>query len=269
MGFIPFVPTAGNITLPLPVADGGTGLNASPITIALGGTNAITQQAAIDSLAGAVTSGKILRGNGTHVLLDQMLAADQGSSAGSFFATGMLGQPNSNRAAYTAVTNALATSGTVYLVSYYLPANTTITAISFETGTTTLKTGGTHGWYVLCDQNRVVRAVSADQTDDHTTWGVASTVYTLNVTTDGSTKFVTTYGGLYYLGIMVANTSGTQPNLIATATAGTGVAGSTIGPSMCGASTTTGQTTPPAGDGSVTIGTVSGDAARNWICWVT
>lgn len=48
----------------------------NPVTIALGGTGQATQQAALDALAGAVTSGLYLRGNGTHVLLAAIQAGD-------------------------------------------------------------------------------------------------------------------------------------------------------------------------------------------------
>ena len=46
------------------------------LPIAQGGTGQSAQQAAIDALAGAVTSGQVLRGNGTHVQLAALQAAD-------------------------------------------------------------------------------------------------------------------------------------------------------------------------------------------------
>lgn len=49
---------------------------ASALPVAQGGTGAATQQAALDALAGAVTSGNYLRGNGTHVALAAIQAAD-------------------------------------------------------------------------------------------------------------------------------------------------------------------------------------------------
>lgn len=45
-------------------------------TIGQGGTGQTTQQAALDALAGATTSGQYLRGNGTHVALAAIQAAD-------------------------------------------------------------------------------------------------------------------------------------------------------------------------------------------------
>lgn len=46
------------------------------ITISKGGTSAVTQQAAINSLAGAVTNTYYLRGNGTNVVMNTIQAGD-------------------------------------------------------------------------------------------------------------------------------------------------------------------------------------------------
>lgn len=187
---------------------------------------------------------------------------------GYFQRASVLGTPNCVRTNYTNATAGVTTSGTVYLVAYYLPAGTTVTNIVAFTGTGTLKTGGTHGWYVLCDSGRVVRSVSADQTDAATIWGTASTEYSLAVSPQGGGQFVTTYSGLYYLGIMVANSAGTQPNLVAGANMTTGVAG--LAPIISGPSGTVGQTTPPTADGSVTISAIgSPDGTKNFMMWVT
>jgi hypothetical protein len=71
------VTSSGNLTL------GGTLSNVSLATqvtgtlpIANGGTGETTRQAAIDALAGAVTSGQYLRGNGTDVVMSAIQAAD-------------------------------------------------------------------------------------------------------------------------------------------------------------------------------------------------
>lgn len=47
-----------------------------PVTIAQGGTGQATQQAAMDALAGAQTSGQFLRGNGSHVVMGPIQASD-------------------------------------------------------------------------------------------------------------------------------------------------------------------------------------------------
>ena len=55
---------------------GGAAVIGVPVSIANGGTGQSAQQAALDALAGAVTSAQFLRGNGTHVLLAAIQAAD-------------------------------------------------------------------------------------------------------------------------------------------------------------------------------------------------
>ena len=55
----------------------GTAANVTgTVAIANGGTGETTRQAAIDALAGAVTSGQYLRGNGTDVVMSAIQAAD-------------------------------------------------------------------------------------------------------------------------------------------------------------------------------------------------
>jgi len=50
--------------------------SSSPLSIAAGGTGQSTQQAALNALAGAVTSGEYLRGNGTNVIMSGIQAGD-------------------------------------------------------------------------------------------------------------------------------------------------------------------------------------------------
>lgn len=63
-GLTPSTGTTGAVTL------------AGTLAIANGGTGATTQQTAINALAGAVTSGQYLRGNGTNVVMSAIQAAD-------------------------------------------------------------------------------------------------------------------------------------------------------------------------------------------------
>lgn len=63
-GFTPIAGEAGAVTL------GGT------LAIASGGTGATSQQAALNAIAGGITSGQYLRGNGTNVSLSALQAAD-------------------------------------------------------------------------------------------------------------------------------------------------------------------------------------------------
>jgi hypothetical protein len=59
--------------------DGTTGKlikQAATVTVAQGGTGETTRQAALDALAGAVTAGQYLRGDGTDVVMSAIQAAD-------------------------------------------------------------------------------------------------------------------------------------------------------------------------------------------------
>lgn len=62
---------AGILAAPLAEVEAG-----QPLPVAKGGTGQTTQQAAMDALAGAQTSGQVLRGNGTHVVLAAIAAGD-------------------------------------------------------------------------------------------------------------------------------------------------------------------------------------------------
>lgn len=55
---------------------GGAAVIGVPVSLANGGTGQATQQTALDALAGAVTSAQFLRGNGSHVAMSAIQAAD-------------------------------------------------------------------------------------------------------------------------------------------------------------------------------------------------
>jgi hypothetical protein len=116
------VTSSGNLTL------GGTLSNVSLSTqvtgtlpIANGGTGETTRQAAMDALAGAVTSGQYLRGNGTDVVMSAIQAADvptlnQNTTGTAANVTGVVAVANggtgltsltANRVPYGAGTSAL------------------------------------------------------------------------------------------------------------------------------------------------------------------
>lgn len=85
----------------------GTSANVTGIVaIANGGTGATTRQAAIDALAGAVTSGQYLRGNGTDVVMSAIQAADvptlnQNTTGTAANVTGTVAVANGGTAATT------------------------------------------------------------------------------------------------------------------------------------------------------------------------
>lgn len=71
--------TVTNVTASSPLSSsGGSAPNITLGTVGFGngGTGQTTQQAAIDALAGAVTSGQYLRGNGTNVVMSSIQAGD-------------------------------------------------------------------------------------------------------------------------------------------------------------------------------------------------
>ena len=101
----------------------------TPLSISNGGTGQTSQQAALNALAGGVTTGYYLRGNGTNVLLAQLSASD--------FTTGTLGV-------------AYGGTGTTSFTAGYLKANgtsafTTVSSISTSdlSGTVAIANGGT------------------------------------------------------------------------------------------------------------------------------
>lgn len=73
---------AGEITPGTALGKTGNTLNVTTVPIANGGTGQTGQQAAIDALAGAVTAGQFLRGNGTHAVMAALAAADVPTNAG-------------------------------------------------------------------------------------------------------------------------------------------------------------------------------------------
>lgn len=127
------------------------------------------------------------------------------------------------------------TAGTLLLTAIALPAGLTINAITMCTGAN-VKTGGTHGWYCILDKNFLLQGVTADQTDAATVWGTANTAYTLPL----AAAYTTTYAGVYYIGVMVAETAGTTPNFNGISGLSSGV---NLAPYLAGTSTP-GLTTP-------------------------
>jgi len=90
----------------LPLSTGITGT----LAISNGGTGQTTQQAAINALAGAVTSGYYLRGNGTNAVMASLAAADlTGTISNSIFPTGTILQVlyNATSSVTTATTSTL------------------------------------------------------------------------------------------------------------------------------------------------------------------
>lgn len=256
MTFHPTGQTIGNLTPPLSIANGGTGQTAVPA--------AFTALAA----SGGTVGGAVAMGS------NKITGLGNGTATGDAAAFGQVNLDNFTHPAQavaatmprrqaTAISNTL-TSGTLYLALITIPGGTTVTNCTMFTATTA-KTGGTHGWYVLLDTTFKVVAVTADQTDAATVWGATNTGYPLAF---GAT-FTPTVTANYYVGVMVAQSAGGTPTfsvstaLSAGLAAATGIAGGVV---QCGTSST-GQTTPPALNATLT--TITGAAAFNLYAYLT
>jgi hypothetical protein len=131
-------------------------------------------------------------------------------------------------------------SGTAYYRLVRLVAGLPVTRINMWV-TKTAKTGGTHGFVniVSVATGRVV-ASSADLTDPATTWGRPNRLASIPLTQ----PYVPPVTGAYWLGFMVAQTSGTMPTVGGPdATPDAGIV--TVSPVYCGFAGT-GLTGPPA-----------------------
>jgi hypothetical protein len=210
----------------------GSPTTSSPTIIWPGGVTPAMSTAAsaadvyfLDTYDGATWYGRAMQAS-DQFPAPVLAAAPAGATAETF-----------SRGGATSICAALA-SGTLYVRIIPMQLGTVVNNITFITSSTA-KTGGTHGWYVLLDKNLKVVAVTADQTDPATVWGTISTYYTLPVTA----QYTATYTGLYYAGVMVAETAGTMPTFAGAPGVLSGVAGAA--PVLCGSSSTA-QTTPPA-----------------------
>ena len=159
--------------------------------------------------------------------------------------------------AMAAATSAPANAGgTLYVRAIALPSGIAVNNITFIVDSTVQVTG-THGWYVLLDSSRVVRAVSADQTS--TVWGTASTPVTLPVS---GPAYTTTYSGLYYAGFCTV--SATNPVFMGGVT--TSSIFTNLPPVLMGTSGT-GLSTPPALGATMTA--ITGHASYNFLDWTS
>lgn len=156
------------------------------------------------------------------------------------------------------------TSGTLYCSLIVIPAGTVVTGCTMFTSTTA-KTGGTHGWYVLLDSTFHVVAVTADQTDAATVWGATSTGYPLAF----GASYTAPSTAYYYVGVMVAQSAGGTPTFCVATGINSGInSGAGIGSPViqCGTSST-GQSTPPAL--AAAMNAVSSSASFNLYAYLT
>ena len=156
-------------------------------------------------------------------------------------------------------------SGYIWVTAIALPAGLTVNNITFYTSTTAVTTADlTHGWYCLLDSGLVIRAISADQISPATTWGTINTAYPLAVLGAGSAAYVTSYTGLYYAGVMVATSAGSQPTFVACATPAGPASSAPILSGYCSGV----QTTPP-GPGGAAQGAINADTNRTLYAYLS
>jgi hypothetical protein len=97
-------------------------------------------------------------------------------------------------------------TGTLYVMAAYLEAGQSVGHIGFGSGSTAT-TAAAHWWLALLDNTFTLRAHTADQLTANvaaSTWYSIATVAT----------YTATYTGCYYLGVMVATSSGNQPSIL-------------------------------------------------------
>lgn len=142
------------------------------LPLAQGGTGQASQQAAIDALAGAVTSGLVLRGNGTHIALAAIQAGDvptlNQDTTGKSAKTDALDSATTvvNVAAATAPSSGQVLTATDSTHATWQPAAGGVSSLTFTFGSTgavpssgTFTTGA-----VAIDQNEVLRVCTAGGT---------------------------------------------------------------------------------------------------------
>lgn len=102
------------------------------------------------------------------------------------------------RGLISSITLAALTSAQLFLVAIPLTIGQVVNSISFLSGSTAVSTP-VNQWFALFSSARVLRAISAD--DTNTAWG-ANTVKTLAMTS----PYTITTNGLHYIGVMVKAT---------------------------------------------------------------
>jgi hypothetical protein len=140
---------------------------------------------------------------GTEATVKARLEAIEARRPLSLAPTGALAE-SYPRSGHSIGTNAVLSTGRLLLSAIALPAGLTITSISFMSGGTGLA-GGTHQWFGLFNSSRVSLRYTTNDTS--TAWSQNS-IKTLSLTS----QFVTTYGGLHYIGVNV--TAGTVPTMV-------------------------------------------------------
>jgi hypothetical protein len=176
-----FITSSANIT--------GTASNVTgTVAIANGGTGQTTRQAALDALAGSVTSGQYLRGNGTDVLMSAIQAADVPT----------LNQNTTGTASNVTGTVAIVNGGTGSTTAAGAKTNLGLAAVATSASTTDL-TEGTKLFYTDA-RARAAHSFVAGSGAYNSTTGVITIPTNTNQLTNGAGFFTnasTINGGTY------------------------------------------------------------------------
>lgn len=190
-----------------------------PLTLPIsqGGTGQPSKASAFDALSPQTTRGDLIIENATPSAVrlaigpaNSVLRSNGTDPAWSALTLGSMMLVPTGAIAQTvprhnAGTNSAAlVSAQLQLDAIWLPKDTTITSITFVSGTTALSVG-LNQWFVLADSALAKLQVTADDTS--TAWA-ANSPKTLTL----ASTFKTTYEGLHYIGIMVKAT--TPPSLV-------------------------------------------------------
>ena len=224
--------SAGTTGLSPSTASTGAVTLAGTLAIANGGTGQTTQQAAINALAGATTSGQYLRGNGTNVTLSAIQAADvptlnQNTTGTASNVTGTVAVANGGTGA-TTLTGLVKGNGTSAFIAatagtdYVVPSGSITGTAGNVTGTVAIANGGTGQTTAANAINALVPAQSGQSGKVLTTngsvvsWGTAGgggiTALTGDVSASGSGSVSASVTGLR--GRVVATTAPTAGQVL-------------------------------------------------------
>jgi hypothetical protein len=135
---------AGEIVAGTALSKSGNTLNVSTVPIANGGTGQVTQQAAINVLAGTQSAGKFLRSDGTNTTLQPLQSADVPTSNAT--APASLGTGQKIAVVYnTVAASNTCPAATTWSITHNLNNNEPIVSVYDITG------GASAGVLVICD----------------------------------------------------------------------------------------------------------------------
>jgi len=170
--------------------------NGTAIGIAYGGTGATTRQAAMDALAGSVTSGQYLRGDGTDVVMAAIQAADvptlnqntTGNAATATTATnvsgGLVSSSRINPRVSSTTSTASITPDIASFDQYALTAQAATLTINAPTGTPV-------------DGNKLIFRILDNGTSQTLSWNATYTVIGVTLPTTTTINKMTYVGCIY------------------------------------------------------------------------